>query len=197
MLQKCKHLNFLLHNHFSIFKNNFKNDFSFFNLYLNKIKIYTNYLKYNFKTLYLVNINNSFKNKYQINFNINNISKYLNPTNNLFIINFLRKNKVFNKGRYSRNRQYYRTGVYWCLYINIVAVIGMYFWFYRINMNFSYLWWFFYLSLISLFLPKIVNTNIVSYNNFFKTFYNLFIWLYYIIIDLYNISKNNINKIIK
>jgi hypothetical protein len=25
---------------------------------------------------------------------------------------FLRKNKIFNKGRYSRNRQYYRTGVY-------------------------------------------------------------------------------------
>ncbi len=25
---------------------------------------------------------------------------------------FLRKNKVFNKGRYSRNRQTYRTGVY-------------------------------------------------------------------------------------
>ena len=28
---------------------------------------------------------------------------------------FLRKVKIFNKGRYSRNRQNYRTGVYLCL----------------------------------------------------------------------------------
>jgi hypothetical protein len=27
---------------------------------------------------------------------------------------FLRKSKLFNKGRYSRNRQTYRTGAYWC-----------------------------------------------------------------------------------
>jgi hypothetical protein len=30
-------------------------------------------------------------------------------------LQFLRKNKIFNKSRYSRNRQLYRTGVYWCL----------------------------------------------------------------------------------
>ena len=33
-------------------------------------------------------------------------------TKKLTNILFLRKNKVFNKGRYSRNRQFYRTGVY-------------------------------------------------------------------------------------
>jgi len=28
---------------------------------------------------------------------------------------FIRKSKIFNKGRFSRNRQLYRTGFYWCL----------------------------------------------------------------------------------
>jgi hypothetical protein len=40
---------------------------------------------------------------------------------------FLRKELIFSKGRYSRNRQVYRTGVYWCLYINILAVVALYY----------------------------------------------------------------------
>jgi hypothetical protein len=35
---------------------------------------------------------------------------YLTSKN--YNINFIRKNKIFNKGRYSRNRQLYRSGVY-------------------------------------------------------------------------------------
>jgi hypothetical protein len=42
-----------------------------------------------------------------------NISKYLKLSDlNSFDVLFLRKSKIFNKGRYSRNRQFYRTGVY-------------------------------------------------------------------------------------
>jgi hypothetical protein len=50
----------------------------------------------------------------------------------------IRKFKVFNKGRYSRTRQLYRTGVYWCLLLNIILVVGLYFWFYRFMFNFGY-----------------------------------------------------------
>lgn len=45
----------------------------------------------------------------------------LNTSSNLECF-FLRKNKSFNKGRYSRNRQVYRTGVYMCFYINVIAL---------------------------------------------------------------------------
>jgi hypothetical protein len=48
--------------------------------------------------------------------------------------------KIFNKSRYSRNRQLYRTGVYWCLWVNIIVVYGLYFFFYRFTFNFGYLW---------------------------------------------------------
>lgn len=50
----------------------------------------------------------------------------------------LRKTKSFNKSRYSRNRQYYRTGVYWCLWLNVILVTGLYYAFYRYTLKFSY-----------------------------------------------------------
>ena len=50
---------------------------------------------------------------FSVIFKPTNMLKYININSLTNInINFLRKNKVFNKGRYSRNRQYYRTGVY-------------------------------------------------------------------------------------
>jgi hypothetical protein len=53
-----------------------------------------------------------------------------------YTIFFLRDHGFYNKGRYSRNRQTYRTGVYWCLYINVVAVIGLNYLFYKFTINF-------------------------------------------------------------
>jgi hypothetical protein len=55
-------------------------------------------------------------------------------------LQFLRKNKVYNKGRYSRCRQNYRTGVYLCMYLSIVSIFGLYYWFFKFSFNFSYLW---------------------------------------------------------
>jgi hypothetical protein len=40
---------------------------------------------------------------------------------------FLRKNKVYNKGRYSRCRQNYRTGVYLCMYLSVASIFGLYY----------------------------------------------------------------------
>lgn len=52
----------------------------------------------------------------------------------------LRKTKSFNKSRYSRNRQYYRTGVFLCLWANIILVMGGYYFFYRLTLKFTYVW---------------------------------------------------------
>lgn len=51
----------------------------------------------------------------------------------------LRKTKSFNKSRYSRNRQYYRTGVFLCLWANIIFLLGGYYVFFRLTFKFSYL----------------------------------------------------------
>lgn len=53
---------------------------------------------------------------------------------------YIVKNKQFNKGRYSRNRQLYRTGVYWCIWLNILALYGLFYLFYGFIFNFTYLY---------------------------------------------------------
>jgi hypothetical protein len=59
--------------------------------------------------------------------------------NNLSCL-FLRKSKYFNKGRYSRNRQIYRTGVYLCFYVNIAVLYLLWYTFYKFSIRFTYLW---------------------------------------------------------
>jgi hypothetical protein len=66
----------------------------------------------------------------------NNFIKICNKTKHNIL--FIRKQKCFNKGRYSRNRQLYRTGVYWCLYINIIALVGLNYLFYKFTINFMF-----------------------------------------------------------
>ena len=73
-----------------------------------------------------------------------------------FEYQYLRKNKVYNKGRYSRCRQNFRTGVYMCMYLSIVSIFGLYYWFYKFSFNFTYLWWLFIVFVGSFFTPKIL-----------------------------------------
>ena len=85
------------------------------------------------------------------------ISKFFNVSNtHSFEFQYLRKNKVYNKGRYSRCRQNYRTGVYMCMYLSVVSIFGLYYWFYKFSFNFTYLWWLFIAFVGSFFLPKII-----------------------------------------
>lgn len=79
---------------------------------------------------------------------LNNFIKsivYKNDYSNLV----LRKTKSFNKSRYSRNRQYYRTGVYWCLWLNIILVFGLYYAFYRYTFKFGYVFIFYVVGILA------------------------------------------------
>lgn len=156
----------------------------------NLTKIFTN-INANYK------INLQILSQYKIKFSVSDFFKNLNAnTLNYMNIMFLRKNKVFNKGRYSRNRQNYRTGVYWCLYINIIAVVGIYLWFYRFNMNFGYLWWFFYSFIVSFFFSKAVSFNLFNFKVLFFQIWKSFIWLFTIIFSLLTYVMNILNYVI-
>ena len=89
---------------------------------------------------------------------------------------FLRKNKVYNKGRYSRCRQNYRTGVYLCMYLSIVSIFGLYYWFFKFSFNFSHLWWFFIGFLCSFLLPKIIKYRLYEPKQTINSFYRFFLW---------------------
>ena len=106
-----------------------------------------------------------------------NIGKYL-QTKSLGNLEFqyLRKNKVYNKGRYSRCRQNYRTGVYLCMYLSIVCILGLYYWFYKFSFNFSYLWWLFIAFFASFFIPKIIKNRLYEPTTLFAKFFSFFRW---------------------
>lgn len=72
----------------------------------------------------------------------------------------LRKTKSFNKSRYSRNRQYYRTGVFMCLWANIILVLGSYYLFFRLTLKFTYVI-VFLLSLFSLVMVSYFSRNLI------------------------------------
>jgi len=141
--------------------------------------------KFNFADFFRIKINKNFnkllKSYYTVKFSESSISKYINPGNlknyNFF---YLRKNRIFNKGRYSRNRQLYRTGVYWCLWLNIIMVYGLYFIFYRFSFNFGYIWWGVLILAYSTIFSRIVKYNF--YNPFYvlKEFFLLQRWYGYI-----------------
>lgn len=80
---------------------------------------------------------------------------YLFLFNSFFSVNkkffFLRNNEIFNKSRYSRNRQTYRTGVFWCIWLTVLTVIGLYFYFYVFLIKFTYIWIFFFIFILSFF----------------------------------------------
>ena len=108
---------------------------------------------------------------------------YIHITKNLINLKknlncfFLRKNKTFNKGRYSRNRQIYRTGVYLCFYINIIALYTLWFFFYKFTIKFTYLWWLFIVFPASFVFSKSLKYNLFSKNEFFFLIKKYFYWL--------------------
>lgn len=146
---------------------------------LSKLFIFKSTLKFQKKNITDVVLNASFLQKltsfWPTRFNPTDLIKLELSACDLKI-EFLRKNKIFNKSRYSRNRQLYRTGVYWCLWVSIFLGWALYFSFYRVTLNFSFLWWLNYAILTSFFYSKFVKYNLYSPYNcyiFVKTLFNM------------------------
>jgi len=149
-----------------------------------------------------VNISEILEKKISSNWSIkyspSNFIKYINSTSLAkYTILYLRKNKVFNKGRYSRNRQYYRTGVYWCLYINIIAVIGIHFWFYKLTMNFGYMWWLLFVFILSFIAPKSIKYKLYNPVNLYNNYILNFVWLSLILSNILSYFLNVVNSLKK
>lgn len=152
----------------------------------NKIKLNSNWLK---KLNFF----------YPIRFSETSVSKHIKLDNlNNYVFFYIRKNRIFNKGRYSRNRQLYRTGVYWCLWLNIMLVYGLYFMFYRFTFNFGYFWWGLLIFAYSTIFSRVLKYNFFNVFYIKNEFFSFLKWLGLIFINvkdfiLYFI-KNIINK---
>ena len=92
------------------------------------------------------------------------------------VVFFLRKVKIFNKGRYSRNRQNYRTGVYLCLWLSIVLIVFVYYIFYRFMFNFGFIWIIFFIFVSSFFFSRFIQNYKLSFSFFFEQGYRFYLW---------------------
>lgn len=63
------------------------------------------------------------------------------------LINYARKVRIFNKSRYSRNRQNVRVTFYFGLYFNILIIYAVFSVFYNIAFFLTYNWWFYFIFL--------------------------------------------------
>ena len=121
-----------------------------------------------------------------VRFSGSNVLKYFNTvTSKASLFFYLRKNKSFIKGRYSKNRAYYRTGVYWCLYIHAIAILAFYYWFYRFTLNFGYLWWMFFVFAASFVFAAFLRIDGFNISNFFIIFFKNLEWFFFIIYSLF------------
>ena len=156
-----------------LYQKRFKVRFFFLNKQLHKALV----SKYNSSSYF--SINKKFKENLQnslfIRFSDSSVSKYIPIyTVNRYKLYFLRKNRIFNKSRYSRNRQLYRTGVFWCLWLNIIIVYGLYFFFYRFTLNFGYMWLLLFIFFSSFILSRIFQSKLYSLSNLYLEFYNFY-----------------------
>ena len=49
-------------------------------------------------------------------------------------------NKLYNKGRTPRNKQIYRTGVFWCLWLTVITIVGPFYIFYGFTFMYTHLY---------------------------------------------------------
>lgn len=160
-------------------------------------KLLFNLIHYNFNTYF------KLISSYKMNIYPNDITKNINFSFiNYYYIYYIRKVKLFSKGRYSRNRQYYRTGVYWCLWLNIMLMLGFYFFFYRFTYKLTYVWWLFYLFISLFVVVRFISTssffflfseiklNIIWFTNFLIFILLPFAKFFYVLKYFYNFFLN-------
>lgn len=135
-----------------------------------------NFLK-NFTVRYDSLLINFCKHYWPVRFQNDTFTKFVDASiNKNNLVFFLRKNKIFNKGRYSRNRQIYRTGVYMCLWINIIFVYFYIFSFYRFAFNFGFMWVGIGLFIISMTIGRSAKYRFYNFKNFLNEGWEFFKW---------------------
>ncbi len=151
-------------------------------------------VKIDLNNLWDVSINSNFfeniKKIFPYRFSESSLNKFINLSKiDDFIVFYLRKIKIFNKGRYSRNRQTYRTGFYWCLWLNIFVVYGLHFVFYRFTFTFGYLWLFLFVFFASFVFSRALKYNLISYNSVVSEVWEFFNFLKFLFLFMFVLVK--------
>jgi hypothetical protein len=76
------------------------------------------------------------------------------------------------------------------LYINIIAVIGIYFWFYRFTINFGYLWWLLFAFICSFVVPKGVKYSFFNPIKLAKSLLSDLVWVSHLYLSVSTALSN-------
>jgi hypothetical protein len=74
---------------------------------------------------------------------------------NLLLL-YVRKVRIFNKSRYSRNRQNVRVTFYFSIYFNILIIYAIFSVFYNFVFLLTYNWWFYFIFILFLLLTSFI-----------------------------------------
>jgi hypothetical protein len=148
------------------------------------------YFREKWETAFAVTMYQPFKlemvSKYSVRYSDSSITKnYSIGFLEKIKIMYLRKSKMFNKSRFSRNRQLYRTGVYWCLWINIVIVYALYFYFYRFSFTFGYFWYIIGFFFFSFFFGRGLQIGFFKRNGIKNEIINFYRWSSFLVSYLF------------
>jgi hypothetical protein len=88
------------------------------------------------------------------------------------ILLFLRKVKIFNKSRYSRNRQNTRVSFYLSILINIIVIFGVFSLYYKVLFKLSLLWWLLYMFVVSFLFSSSLRTQATTKIKNVKLFFS-------------------------
>ena len=90
------------------------------------------------------------------------LCRFESDLNFLKWVTFLRKSKIFNKSRYSRNRQNTRVAFYLSVLINILVIFAVFSLYYKVLFKLSIIWWFFFTFLLSFVFGSFIRTFSVT-----------------------------------
>ena len=127
--KKNNNLNFTTNFYEKLIKKN--NSSNLHNHLENEEKLFFSKFNYNFST-----VNDLYPYRLRKNLNFDNLI-----FKNFFKLKFEEDDK--NKGKLPRNKQNYRTGVFLCIWLTIITVLGLYFYFYFLLIKYSYLFFVF------------------------------------------------------
>ena len=116
-----------------------------------------------------------------INYKVSDLSIYQNNSYSLVHL-FIRKNRIFNKGRYSRNRQTCKMAFYLALAIHSIAVTGLFMWYYNLLIKFTYMWYVFIIWISIGIFSGFIRFRLYTINLFVNNIKNFSLWFFYIIL---------------
>lgn len=98
-------------------------------------------------------------------------NKVTTAKNEMVNLIFVIDSSVLNKGKLPRNRQLYKTGVFWSIALSIISILGLQILFYKSVIIFSYVWFLFFSIFMFILCANFIRILVALKNSLSVTFF--------------------------